>query len=174
MLLSRAPFMPVIWALSRLKFFLTYRPMLVLCYYRNTPPNFAFVGIILFGHRVRRPLKILAILPSITPMVTCTTSQVMLRTKPQVYLLFIIALRFDFSSKHAHDLFLIYFQSATCIYGKPRCGSGGLSPPVPAYLPSGLPFFHAEFPGIRLVRCIRLFLNSGPIKPRRRRKTLMS
>ena len=43
-----------------------------------------------------------------------------------------------------------------------------------AYRPSGLPCFHAVFPGRCLRRCMRTFLNSSPISPRRRRKTRMS
>ena len=50
----------------------------------------------------------------------------------------------------------------------------GSRPPVPFYRPSGLPFFQAEEPGIRFMRCIRVFLNSGPMSPRRRRKTRRS
>ena len=51
---------------------------------------------------------------------------------------------------------------------------GGFRPPVPAYRPFGLPFFQAALPGIRFMRCIRVFLNSVPIIPRRRRKTRRS
>ena len=34
----------------------------------------------------------------------------------------------------------------------------GSRPPVPFYRPSGLPFFQAEEPGIRFIKCIRVFL----------------
>ena len=53
-------------------------------------------------------------------------------------------------------------------------GGPGFPAPVLFYRPSGLPFFQAEEPGIRFMRCIRVFLNSGPIIPRRRRKTRRS
>ena len=76
-------------------------------------------------------------------------------------------------SKTANKV-LLYFQRTACFLRKPRCGSGGLSPPVPAYRPFGLPFFQAALPGIRFMRCIRVFLNSVPIIPRRRRKTRRS
>ena len=69
---------------------------------------------------------------------------------------------------------LLYFQRTACFFRKPRCGCGGLLPPVPAYRPSGLPFFQAAETGIRFIRCIRVFLNSVPIIPRRRRKTRRS
>ena len=72
------------------------------------------------------------------------------------------------------EIFQIYYQRTTCIRIKSCCYYGGLSPPVPFYRPSGLPFFHAEEPGIRFIRCIRLFLNSGPMNSIRRRKTRRS
>lgn len=50
----------------------------------------------------------------------------------------------------------------------------GSRPPVPFYRPSGLPFFQADEPGIRFIKCIRVFLNFGPMSPRRRRKTRRS
>lgn len=141
MLLSVAPFMPVVWALSRLKFFLTYRPMLVLCYYRNTPPNSAFVGIILFGHRLRRPLKKLAILPRITPMETCNTSQVMLRAKPQVY-------------------FSIYYQRTTCIVFSPMLSLWGGGPP-PRSLLTSLPVCLRECPSDTSMPCFPAGASAG-------------
>ncbi len=75
---------------SRLIFFMTYRGMLVELHNRNTAPNLAFVGIFLLRNQLPMPHKKLAVLQSLTPMETCNTSQVMLRTKPQVYFLFII------------------------------------------------------------------------------------
>ncbi|MBR2414024.1 MAG: hypothetical protein IKB13_05945, partial [Clostridia bacterium] len=53
----------------------------------------AFLGIILFGMLVRCPIKISAILPEITAMETCNTSQVMLTAKPQINFHFIVAVR---------------------------------------------------------------------------------
>ena len=76
-------------------------------------------------------------------------------------------------SKTANKV-LLYFQRTACFFSNPRCGCGGLAPPVLAYRPFGLPFFQAALPGIRFMRCIRVFLNSVPIIPRRRRKTRRS
>lgn len=80
----------VVAPVSRLKFFMTCRGMLVELHNRNTAPDLAFVGIFLLRHRLPMPHKKLAVLQSLTPMETCNTSQVMLRTKPQVFFLFII------------------------------------------------------------------------------------
>ncbi len=80
----------VVAPVLRLKFFMTYRGMLTELHNRNKAPNFAFVGIFLLRHHLPMPHKKLAVLQSLTPMETCNTSQVMLRTKPQVYFLFII------------------------------------------------------------------------------------
>ena len=107
----------------------------------------------------------------------------------------------QYKSSHAHgktaNKFSLYCRSQTCIscqvtlserlrlfsyyiFKEPLAFSAshavvvGAFAPRPAYRPSGLPFFHAALPGIRFMRCIRVFLNSGPFIPRRRRKTRRS
>ena len=144
----------VVAPVSRLKFFLTSSPMLVLCYHRNTPPNFAFAGILYYGMPVRWPLKILAILASLTPMATCITSQVALSQNRKIYSNFILKEPLASSASHA--------------------GHGDRVPGRRSYRPAGLPCFHAVLPGRSFSRWCRAVLNSGPFMLRRRRKTRIS
>ena len=169
----------VVAAVSRLKFFLTYRLVLVLCYNRNTPPNFAFVGIFYYGMPVRSPHKILAILASLTPMATCITSQVALSQNRKIFLHFLFANRLAYSVKSRSTRFAIFlslsFQRTACIVCKPCCHGRPVSrPPVRFYRPSGLPCFQAVLPGRFFSMWYRAVLNSGPFMFRRRRKTRMS
>ena len=71
--------------------------------------------------------------------------------------------------------FQTFFKEPLAIDASHADSGGPVSrPPVLSYRPSGRPFFQAELPGIRFIRCIRVFLNSGPMSPRRRRKTRRS
>ena len=85
---------------------------------------------------------------------TCITCQVTLSVRLRLFSII-------FSNSH-----LLLLQNTLWLWGA--------FAPRPAYRPSGLPFFHAALPGIRFIRCIRVFLNSGPFIPRRRRKTRRS
>ena len=71
-------------------------------------------------------------------------------------------------------LFQIFFNEPLAFTASHAVQGAGFPAPAFAYRPSGLPFFQAALPGIRFIKCIRVFLNSDPIKPRRRRNTRRS
>ena len=82
---------------------------------------------------------------------TCITCQVTLSVRLRLFSYYIFKEPLAFSASHAVVV-------------------GAFAPRL-AYRPFGLPFFQAALPGIHFMRCIRVFLNSVPIIPRRRRKT---